>query len=528
MPKYFYSPSSGEYFEMTPAGPVPVDAAIAETGPLQAFGVGIAHKGLQIGRNVGDFLLGENEERARLRRQEAERFSALQAARPIATGAGEIAPALATAPLSGGYLAQGAIGGLYGLVSEGLAGAAAGAAGGAAGVGIGRLAGRVVNGIRHAARMVGRGVVGEATGELAGTLGREGIEATAGRTVTEATEASGVVGRAGGQLTDEQVQAARAGTRLGMRLTAGQRSGSRPQQLFEASMKSDPLAAEIFEPLRLNNQTILNRSAMKAMGSRAAEPSGEALLQVGDDLGRVFEETAEQIGRADIPGELAERIGAIRRTEPFLELAEAGTEVSGRDLMAIRSRLIKAGAGAWRNGDQIKAEFIDETVDQIDDLAGSQLDEAAQAAWKGARARWKVFRAVQSGQAVTGEGNIAARSLSGALKRVYPSWRVGRRLPGEAGELGEAIRFSLAFPAAVGDSGTATRLSLQNLVHRPARTVGLNLAARGYARFGDVAEPLLGGQATVGGLGRIGGALGTGAGTEYAGSGPVPLIEPAR
>lgn len=234
-----------------------------------------------------------------------------------------------------------------------------------------------------------------------------------------------------GYLTPDQQQMLPVADELGFRFLPGQRAGSAGLRVMA---ESDPLIQSAFAGDLQANRQGLRAAAAKAIGVNADDFSRNFLGQAADDLGAVFDDIGSRIGSATIPEDTLARIEAIRATEPFLTIGTDGN-VTGRQLMQLRSSLDQASRQAWLQGAQApagKAQYIDDVVQVLDDLAQSQLDDTSRAAWRVARERWRNLKVLESPNVVSPTGEINARSLDTRLQKYYKA-AYQRQVTGDAG-----------------------------------------------------------------------------------------------
>lgn len=268
---------------------------------------------------------------------------------------------------------------------------------------------------------------------------------------------------------------------LGMKLTHGDRTGNDAVRRVEAGFKSNPLTSPPFDDVRATNQKTLNRLFAKTLGlgDDVNELTPSVLGEVDDTLGKAFNTFGKKIGSVDVDGGLGQRIQAIRKTEPFMEFADdLLTNVSGKDLMTLRSNLNKAMGKAWRDGDTIKGDYIEDTIKQIDGLVDTVVTPADRAAFRDAQQKWRMFVTIQKGKAVSEMGNVNPTSMSSALGKNYKhDYRLGKVSDPVLMDAFDANRVALMGRDIVGDSGTATRLGFLGLLRNPVETTA-SLAMR--------------------------------------------------
>ena len=127
----------------------------------------------------------------------------------------------------------------------------------------------------------------------------------------------------------------------------------------------------------------------------------------------------------------------------------------------------------------------------IEDAAG----EGTKAAFKAARQQWGHLRVLEKGSVLT-RGNINPRSLNSALKQEYgATFKRGLR---EGDDLFDAARITEQMADIVGNSGTATRMHMADMIAHPIEKGLMGIpqrkAFKGYLESGNEAySDLLGG-----------------------------------
>jgi hypothetical protein len=269
--------------------------------------------------------------------------------------------------------------------------------------------------------------------------------------------------------------------RLGFEFLPGQRNGN---NVMSDIIRSQPFMADALDPLLSKNAANL--------GSRVARSVG---LQ-GDDLGRNILQDSRRVVGAEFDA-VADAIPTVRLGDDIVqqlddlvltgkekgvyglakgETDEAGEaiarslDVEGRDVMKLRQQVAEEASNrAQREGhDKIQRTMTD-TVEAIDDVIEQALeasgDEATMKAWKDARTRWRVVRAIDRPGVVTPDGSISMKRLSGALEKEFDkefrrSLDAPADFPDEVRDMLDYTRLARAFESNLGDSGTATRGAL--------------------------------------------------------------------
>lgn len=331
----------------------------------------------------------------------------------------------------------------------------------------------------NAARAAGRGIKGvlaspgataTATQQTGPTLGQQAGAAYSGLP-QNLPLAGGERGRLVGRAKD-----------LGMKLTYGDRTGNAAIRQMEAGLKSNPLLSAPFNEARDANTAVLNQRFAKALGlgDDVKELTPAVLGKVDDMLGDAFESFGKKINKVEMTADLAERVQAIKKVEPFIEIAEDVTDLSGRQVMSLRSNLNKALSKAWRDGDANKADYIGKTINDIDGMVDGVIKPGDRALFRDAQKKWRLFTAVQKGKAVSDLGNVNPASMDSALGRAYKhDYRFDRVQDPVLRDAFDANRVAHMGRDIVGDSGTATRQHWLSQLSNPV-DFALTLASKPF------------------------------------------------
>ena len=546
----------------------PTTRQALETGPFEAAMVGAGETLTNIGRTLDPSRTGA--EVAAVRAEDEAVLAPMQAERPISTGVGAALPFLATAPIGMGIggpaltgaralAEQAAIGAGLGALEGGAPGALIGAGSSAAGFGLGKIAQRVL-GARHAARgrlgddildtvdqaddiVAGGAAAGRAAPGPARTLTKAQRRAQAFQGIDEPRAPPGAaVGAARAGVHDVRVGQADS---LGFELTTGERLNSDTLRQVEAGFRSSPFAPAKLRDVKASNQTNLNRHWGKAIGvgevdNITDDVMGEAVERAGEK----FTEAAEAVkgGKLGV-SRLAAEVEAIRveagRGASIMQDMEVnkllgeveqwaqgpGKRVAARDFMAARSNLNKQMRDASAQGKGVLAEAMQDVIEAMDRTFEGAAGAEAAAIYKGARENWRFITALERGQTLnTATGNVNARTAGSSLKRVFKQ-EAGRGgvedLSNAGAETIEATQVANYFGEIVGDSGTATRLSVQEILRNPVGATGgavTRALGEGYNR---IVAPAL--EAAARGRPTRGLSIGGGLGGQGASAGPLPL-----
>ena len=387
---------------------------------------------------------------------------------------------------------------------------------------------------------IGESILPAATGLIPGGLAvQTGLGAlTGGLTADDAGSGAltgagfSVAGAAAGNLTGRAVNRARGVLNsigggdeasrllkrmqdLGFELSPGQITQNRGTRLLEAGLKSQPLTGGAFGRMLQRNQRTLNGLAARSIGQNADNVGVVVRDKAADALGEVFDEVGRSIDAVEIPDAMIADLAGQGLPGRFLRntglRGDATQFITGEQAMTLRSQLGKASRSAWRNGDAVSGEVLDDLVLELD-ARMAVPDELAEQ-WKIAREQWRNLIALEQGAALSAEGNVNAASLLRNQRRVFGE-RPSSQLMPETQDLLDATRgaASQAYGDIVPDSGTSTRQAVMQALGMASEGVG-GVATLGAAPAAGEAFVRLGASPTDELFQQVGGALGrTGAG----------------
>lgn len=342
-------------------------------------------------------------------------YEPLQKARPIATGIGEMVPAMAV-PIGGGAgamakLGRAAIGGAlpgalsYGDLGDRAKAATVGAFSNMAGASIG--------------------------------MGASKLLQPANRSASISKEAFA------------------AADRLGLNLTAGQRTQNQALVNFENYLARSPGASGAMQATIGAQQQAMNKAAAKAMGQSADDLSEGVFAAAKDGIGKEFTRlqgiTAPKIGNdflqtlATIDADNMAK-GAFKSKSvdslinKSLDLAQQGN-LSGKAYKEIRTQLTNEADAAFKAGDASLGQAYKAVRSSLDKAAKDSLSPDDQKAWDVARAQWKAYKELTRSNVAEG-GNVSAARLAAGLRRGGDGLRTGQ-MTGELADIariGEAVK----------------------------------------------------------------------------------------
>ena len=283
-------------------------------------------------------------------------------------------------------------------------------------------------------------------------------------------------------LTSTQRRVLEAGIpqRIGFQLLPGQASG---KNILLESARSDPIIAGAFDDVLQANLRGRNSAAREVIGIDAGEEFGfDELGAAADFLGEQFDAIGEKIGRVSLPADTFNKVNSIRKIDADLgalideklgrELTDA-LEIDGDNLMSIRSLINDKVRQDWKLGNDLSARRAELALDAIDNVISEALGPEQVAAYKRIREQWKVLRILERPGAVKADGTLSPKTIGNNLRKEFKG-AYGRSdtaradyLEPETREFMDWIRASTAFEGNVADSGTATRLTIQNILANP-------------------------------------------------------------
>lgn len=489
--------------ESKPANVAPMERPDAASGSYN-LRVGPLDTGVQMSENVGNFLAGAGQNLQGLltglsqylpggaTRQEVANQRTLDADlnNRKAGVAGNLLSNVPLALLPGGATAKGAtMTGLgLGLMqpsassTETVGNAALGAAGGRAGHWVGGKVSQLI---------AGRG----ATPHASANVGPSNASATANVTATPTINVRNTAGPVpvgpdpSAGLTLAQREAMGPGVRLGMRMTPGQATGSKVLQQVEAKLESQPITSGTFFDIKNNNQRVLNRAVANEMGENADNLAPSVLDDIYSRMETNFDAAADNVTRAIDPDDFLARLARIEQeydgllpssladlplVRRYFDLTARGA--TGEQLHHIQSQLGKLAQSSRTSDPQLAGALRDVQRMALDDMAEGLAPDVG-AAFNAARKQYRTYATTVDKPAVLnpGPGNVSGPNLANALQR---SDRTGYALGRNHSDMYDAARFSKAFQALVGDSGTATRSP--NNMFEAAVAIPMNVMTRAY------------------------------------------------
>jgi len=529
------------------------DELAIQTGPVEAGLVAAGETASNILTGAGQFLgIDDAALQDAGLAQDPALTETLRAEQPVATFVGDAAPFVAGGVATGGaglpavLATEAALGAVeaQGGGRDPLTGAAFGAAGGAGGFGLGKMAQRLAQ--SRAARQGGG--QGQAATEIADELAparatRAERQASAFEEApTRLDEAQAPQGSAAGaQRTSHHANMVRLADDTGITLTTGERVNSDTMRQIESGFRSQPGGPPRGKEIVRENQETLNRSWSRAMGAGdEVKITPEVMDQARRNAAAEYNAAAEAAGTVDVRGvprivrETREGRGTSliqdEQVQEALASLDAFENVEGgmaaRDFMATRAELNTKMRNAAQKGDGLLQQTLSDVINAMDEAFEGSAGPQAAALYKQAREHQRFILTLERGKGVNlDQGNVNPTTAGTSLRKTFKQ-EAGRGDPGDLSDAGidaiETTRASNYFKDIVGDSGTATRLAVQELISNPAKLLQMGVQRGVGEVFDRAVSPAV--QAVAGGVPKAGTQTG-GLLSDLAapGRGPLPL-----
>ena len=187
------------------------------------------------------------------------------------------------------------------------------------------------------------------------------------------------------------------------------------------------------------------------MLNRAAKRIGSEFNRIGREAGDV---PVDDVLLGRVMGVMDEFLEDLPEANRLLNVLGEET-ISGKTLLDMSSKLGRKARNFMRN-DPVRGIAVSELKDAVDDALLRAVGGENRQALSKARRQWKALLMLEQKGVIRSptEGDVSPNVLANAVERMD---RARFQRGTATGELADIAR---AFPAAVGDSGTATRLSL--------------------------------------------------------------------
>lgn len=267
-------------------------------------------------------------------------------------------------------------------------------------------------------------------------------------------------------------------------------------ELF-ATFMSNPATRQVIQPTLDANAYKFGAKFITALGLDPADyPRGFGRSVIRDVKTKIFrpgfKRIASEVGDQDFT-DLAEAASPfLRPTQRASMIARQGDDVtmqlSGEQVMRLRSQLNKRLAAAWKAGDAETADTIEDLIMQVDARIGSALGPDSLKDWRTLQEQYRTYLAVKrAGSIDPNTDDLSIKSLVRNLGKQYEEFdELGpddiARMTFQSEKTRELLEFGRVarlFQDAIGDSGTATR-SFGMALAGGKKSVG-NLALLRYA-----------------------------------------------
>lgn len=467
-----------------------------EVGPAEAALIAAGRGVAKVGAGLEQMVTNTPEALKRGQQESDQAFAALQAAHPVATTAGEVAPYVAVPASMGVLPAALTVGGIeaakYGTPGERL----------------------------------GRGAMGAVTTGAGGLLSRAGANLIA--PVTQ---------KAAGQANQEALAAA---SRLGVKPTLSQVTGRPLLARMEDYAARAPGGAGVMTDFAARNAAAVNRAAASAIGENADELTAGVFAQAAKRMGQVFESIKNLPGKPikitqnvataadDILRQQGKMIPAqqdaalVQLANQAKVLAANKGRIDGETYQLIRSGLSESSFDASGTNKVLYGKLLK----ALDDAADTSLRASGNAALadslKAVRPQYANLMMLEKG-AVAEAGNVSAPRLASVMRTQNPgAFRRGQMV----GPMADIARVGEGLKPLRAGSPTFEREAISNPI-----SLGLNalwsyplarIATSPVARFYPQA---FGGTSAARGLAQIADPTGrTAIAAAMQGSGMLPFI----
>lgn len=370
-------------------------------------------------------------------------YKPLQQAHPVATGIGEMAPAVAAGFMTGGNSVLGGAlsAGLPSLLSYGTA----------------------EERLKRAGTDAAFGAAGAKTGQL----------------IAKALKPAGV----GAQLAPDA--AIDAASRVGYKPLPSQVAGNPAMANFENYLARAPGSSGVMKRVNDANQSALNRAGAKAMGEAADSLDEGVFATAQRRIGGEFDRLGA-ITKPDLTGGFLNSLAKIDAdnaakgafaSKEVKSLVDKGLDLAvknnldGKAYKEIRTELANQAQAAFKSGDASTGQALKTLYTSLDDAAKASLSPADQKAWDVARKEWKAFKTLTKSN-VAEAGNLSAARTAAAVRAQGPVLRTGAA----QGELADVARIGEAFKG-VGNPNSG-QLTQQMMYGNPITGVPLMIGNR--------------------------------------------------
>ena len=385
----------------------------------------------------------------------------LEEVRPVSSMIGDVAPYLATAPLSGGMAVQAGVGAGIGALMGDEGERAKDAVIGGVAAPITSMAMRVANQIGQA----GKRITGRITNQAVDT-GDEFSKAY--RSAAETTPA--------GNLSAEETRLMQRGDDLGMVSLPGVEKGDTALKMMEQSLKYNPMKGPVIREAGKRNQAALNKQAAKAigLGDDVSKVDAQALGKASDAIDKGYRGVESQIGKIEFDDAVLDSLSewesrnmktilpnrdSMNVVDSLIDNLDKTDSLSGKQVMQYRSRIGKQARKAWKDGDELQGEALDELVEIMDETVARQVSGDVGQEWATLGRKWKALKSLETGKGVDEiSGDVNPLTVANNLKRMDKGgYQRGRN----RSDFYDAVRYAKMNRDIVGQPGTSVNLASQ-------------------------------------------------------------------
>lgn len=448
-------------------------------------------------------------------------FDELSQQQPIATGVGQALPFLAAAPLAGASIpAQAALGAVEGGIQFGtpqqrLTNSLIGGGLAAGGAGALNLVQRVSQGISGSARNIAQRRTESFGG--ADSAGAVRVEDSVVGTGSQSRNRS-FLQNAGSDVEGVGAQSAeglanlKRGVELGIMFKPGAQSGNIAGKQFFASASSSPLLSDIVQRTitTKNNQT-LSKLTLRALGQKGNEFTDATLTNIETGLSRTRDTIAKNnpvikvdntftkkidditSGFETNPAILSEVDPVMRNIEKFKSIVTKGDSITSGQYMKLRKQM-RSLQRKFKDDAEAQAA-IGDTIDAFDGLFSRSVSAADKKAFDKTTQQFRLLQALEKPGVIGNDKIIRPGALGRNFSKIFKTeftrgdkFETLKDLP-EFKDLFDATKVFNHFPDVVGDSGTATRSSLKNILGDKLGTAATLAARPLFQKIIESAQP---------------------------------------
>ena len=427
--------------------------------------------------------------------QAKEAYAPIQSAYPVTSTVGSALPYLATGAIGGGVKAMMGIGAAEGFIgheesfTDRLVNAGLSATGAGVGYGVGRMAHRVTKNIKNL-----KGVDDpKYTEALQQGKGAQALDDAMKHPTTNPSNQF-----------NKEIDILDKGDYL---VTPAYRSGNKTAIKMENTAASNYTTGRVFNDIKAHNQVKLNETVANAIGVKGAKELGQDVLaQAQENFQASFNQAARNGKRLEflaverkqlqdlakygidklVPNSKVEKIASN------LDDIISGKGITAKQYVSQRGTLTKVVKAASKQGDFTEEEAVAGLVEMLDN-AFMRSNPGRLKALNRTREQYRIYMNLLKGAALKERGDVNLRTFANNLKSDMPrQYREGRFREGmnnESIKMLDEIRSLNRLEELVPSSGTAERLSMQDMsaTRQFTESVG-GLAGKAYMKAGNTKQ----------------------------------------